>query len=256
MNRAIKVDNSSDYWIDFEGELSIYGFIHWKGEELTHMFWDKKIQFGWEYYYLSKKYGLACSVYPYDNIRDYEQMFTSYKNKFEDKREHNPILFMHVYKQMWAIPSYLFINLNEKPKRIVSANPIIELENLKYRHPNWPVKIALDIGFKTTTIYYYIDNDLFNLGLENKKCREFKYPIDNSDLAYLNTPRLNSFIRDLKKLCFKYGATDFEFENLGLIDFTENGVLLDGEIIYYEDIYDILPDEHRYKPFEEIELDL
>jgi len=37
----------------------------------------------------------------------------------------------------------------------------------------------------------------------------------------------------------------FEFEDLGLNDFSENGVLLDNELVYYEDIADILLAKHQ-----------
>ena len=51
-------------------------------------------------------------------------------------------------------------------------------------------------------------------------------------------------------------AIDFDFEDLGLNDFTENGVLFNDEVLFYEDIYDLLPEEHKYKPFEEIQIEL
>ncbi len=97
-----------------------------------------------------------------------------------------------------------------------------------------------------TELICYIDNDIFNLWIDNKKTKRDPniggkgFWVDNSELAYLNTPRLNSFLRDLKKLCFDYGANKFEFENLGLNDFSEDGVLFDGEVIYYEDTVGLL----------------
>jgi len=64
-------------------------------------------------------------------------------------------------------------------------------------------------------------------------------------LAYLNTPRLNNYLRELKKLCAEFKMNVFEFEDLGLNDFSENGVLLDNELVYYEDIADILLAKHQ-----------
>ncbi|KPH14715.1 hypothetical protein [Chryseobacterium sp. ERMR1:04] len=80
--------------------------------------------------------------------------------------------------------------------------------------------------------------------------------IDNSETAYLNTPRFNSFLRDFIILCFEYGATDLEFDDLEYENISEQGILFGNEIVYYEDIYDLLPEEHKYKPFKEIQVEL
>ncbi|OXB06225.1 hypothetical protein [Flavobacterium pectinovorum] len=239
--KDIKVNNSSDYWYDYEAELSVYGFLRWEKQESLDFFLNAKNSFAWDYICLSNKFGIATSTKYFENIHHFESEFLLYKSMFDDIRYHNPLLFIHTYDESWVFPSILFINNEQQqPEPIVSIDPIIRLEELNSKYTCTPIKVALDIGTKGIQLYYYLDNDIFNLRLENKKCLEFEYPIDNSDLAYLNTQRLNSFLRDLKKLCFKYGANDFEFENLGLNDFSENGVLFDGEVIYYEDIVGLL----------------
>lgn len=239
-NKDIKVSNSSDYWCDFESEVSVYGFFKWEKQESLDFFLNSKIAFAWDYICLSNKFGIAVSTKQFENISHFENEFLIYKSRFSDIRNHNPLLFIHTYNDSWLFPSILFINKEYQPERLVSIDPVLRLEELNSRYTCAPIKVALDIGPKGIQLYYYLDNDLFNLRLENKKCNEFEYAVDNSELAYLNTPRLNSFLRDLKKLCFEYGANKFEFENLGLQDFSENGVLFDGEVIYYEDIIEIL----------------
>lgn len=59
---------------------------------------------------------------------------------------------------------------------------------------------------------------------------------DNSFLAYHNAPRLNSYLRDLKDIWVnKYGWT-FEKEMGWYQAGGENGIWLDGKIVYQEDI--------------------
>jgi hypothetical protein len=74
--------------------------------------------------------------------------------------------------------------------------------------------------------------------------------VDNSELSYLNTPRFNSFLRDLFVLCEKFGG-EVTFENFLESDpqkpfyVIAKGILIDGEVLYYEDVEDIL--EQAYK---------
>lgn len=78
------------------------------------------------------------------------------------------------------------------------------------------------------------------LKLSNSK---FEEHVDNSELALLNTPRFNSFIRDFKDIAIKAGVSwYFESEHE---EVTEQGILLDGELIYYEDIEDLLEDKYK-----------
>lgn len=247
----IKVENPSEYWSDFEGELSVYGFMRWRGNKSLELFFDKIISFVWDYICLSNNYGIATSVKKFKNIQTFESEYELYKSKFDDIRHHNPLLFIHTYNDAWVFPSILFTNIENKSQKIVSIDPILKLDDLKGKYTCPPIKIALDIGLKGVQLHYFLDNDLFNFWIDNNKTKRDPEIggkgcwVDNSDLAYLNTPRLNSFLRDLKKLCFEYGATEFEFENLGLNDFCEDGVMFNGEVIYYEDIVDLLEPHHR-----------
>ncbi|WP_375604933.1 hypothetical protein [Flavobacterium davisii] len=226
----IKFSNSSIYWTDFEGNLSVY----------YHFIWDELgshreiINFIKGYIEIAVKYKIAV---PVNDLNDLViQSMSLYPLYQKDNNN-------------YYYPTYLFINPNDKiAQKIISINPLIPIENSFEKsssHGSIPIRVELLKREDKLELLCYLDNDVFNLGLENNKCREFEYPVDNSELAYLNTPRLNSFLRDLKKLCFEYGATEFEFENLGLNDFCEDGVMFNGEVIYYEDIVDLLEPHHR-----------
>jgi hypothetical protein len=250
----IKVNDSSEYWSDFEGELSIYGYLKWS-ELASKSLLDKIVFFAWDYYCLSQKFGIALPVKVFNDIRHLQMNFDLYKNEFNDFRYHNPMLFMQTEGKNWLFPSYLFVNTEGEPQKIVSIDPFIKLDQIGEKKisssSSMPIRIELTIGLKETQLVYYLDNDIFNSWIDNKKTKRDPEIggkdlwVDNSDLAYLNTPRLNSFLRDLKKLCFEYGATDFEFENLGLNDFCEDGVMFNGKVVYYEDIVELLEPHQR-----------
>lgn len=250
----IKVENPSKYWSDFEGESSVYGFFRWNSNSFN-TFSTELVSFAWDYIRLSQKIGIAMPVKMFESIEHFENEYLQYKSEFEDVREQNPLLFIQSLNNVWLFPSLLFTDTKKAPERIISLDPFLKFEESTSpqisQSSSMPVKVALDIGIKGAQLYYYLDNDIFNFSIDNKKTKQDPEIggkgcwVDNSDLAYLNTPRLNSFLRDLKQLCFKYGATEFEFDNLGLNNFTENGVLFNDEIVFYEDIVDLLEPHQR-----------
>ncbi|RRJ86918.1 hypothetical protein EG240_15650 [Paenimyroides tangerinum] len=247
----IKTENSSKYWTDFESELSAYYHLIWLGETSINDFIINEVNFIKKYMLLTYKYGLVTPIN--GNEQNLLSGYQDYKLSNENKGISGSNLMNYLYNNNQKIdlvyPSKIFTDVNDKlPKKLIGVDPVTELNADIFLHDSYwkfPLRVELWKKENKIEVVLNLDNDIFNLGLENKKCREFEFPVDNSDLAYLNTPRLNSFLRDLKKLCFEYGATDFEFEDLGLNDFTENGVLFDNEIVYYEDIVDILEPYQR-----------
>jgi hypothetical protein len=250
----IKVNNSSEYWSSFDGELTVYGYLKWS-ESASQLLLDKIILFAWDYLCLSNKFGISLPVKSFKDINHLQKEFDLYIKEFNDFRYHNPIFFMQTENNNWLFPSYLFTNIEDQPEKIVCIDPIIKFNQIgdkRISHSSaMPLRVELNIGLKGIHLCYYLDNDIFNSWIDNKKTKRDPEIggkdlwVDNSELAYLNTPRLNSFLRDLKKLCFEYGATEFEFENLGLNDFCEDGVMFSGEVIYYEDIVDMLKPHQR-----------
>lgn len=56
---------------------------------------------------------------------------------------------------------------------------------------------------------------------------------DNTELAKLNTPRLNGFLRDLRKLGNRYGGTWFFESNIQVID--DHAIPINGDVLYYSE---------------------
>ena len=85
--------------------------------------------------------------------------------------------------------------------------------------------------------------------------REFlNNPLDNRPFAYRITPRLNSFVRDMNAFTLNLGGKIY-YDRANQYC-TEEGVLLDGKIIYQEDIDEgrvVPPNEYREMDPETIE---
>ncbi len=248
MREFDKVVNSSNYWCDFESELSIYYHLKWIGEHSINKFISNEMIFFTKYISLCKKYGFAIPL----NCNE-DNFFDLYQQEINKKKGYDMsawyLMFrMYTYGKELVYPSKLFIDIKDISfKNIVNIDPISELKHLEVDNVSFAPPLIIELREKQDEIVLtcYIDNDIFNLELDNKKCHDLDYFVDNSGLAYLNTPRFNSFLRDLKKLCFEYCATDFEFENLGLKDFCEDGVMFNGEVVYYEDIENLLEPHQR-----------
>lgn len=230
---TIKVEKSSNYWVDFEGDSSVYYHIKWNSKAAIEYFNKTYQEFIQRYIQLTNKFRLAITLNKESNSALDEILLSNFYLKDNN----------YIY------PSELFLDSNsEKADLLISIDPkltLIESNKRESSHGSIPLRVELLVRESEIKILCYIDNDIFNLSLDNKKCAPFEYPIDNSDLAYLNTPRLNSFLRDLKKLCFEFGASDFEFEDLGLYDFCEDGVKFGEEVVYYEDIVEMLKPHQR-----------
>ncbi|MFK7031009.1 hypothetical protein [Flavobacterium oreochromis] len=250
----IKVNNPSAYWFDFEGELSIYYHIKWCGKIAVNKLISNELLFFQKYVTLCNKYGFAIPL----NC-DESNLVELYKQEKNKNEVHGIsawyfMFYMYKYGEALVYPSKLFTEVTDKSfKNIVNIDPIFELQNLEDKNISFapPVRIELREKLEEIVLTCYLDNDAFNSWIDNKKTKRDPNIggkgcwVDNSDLAYLNTPRLNSFLRDLKKLCFECGASEFEFENLGLNDFCEDGVMFDGKVVYYEDIVDLLEPYQR-----------
>jgi hypothetical protein len=227
-----KVNKSSNYWCDFEGELSVYYSFVWNNYESIDYFVSNEKEFISKYKLLAIKYGIAIPL---------EDATRTPQNSS----------FLSLYNQngKFFYPTNLFIDVqDEKPYKIISIDPILSLSesDLKFSSDG-SIPFRIELFKKETEIQLlcYIENDIFNLELNNKKSRNFGCSIDNSDLAYLNTPRLNSYLKGLKNLCNEFKVNLFKFENLGLEDYTEDGVLFNNEIVCYEDVSDLLPPKNQ-----------
>ncbi|WP_456314793.1 hypothetical protein [Pseudomonas shirazensis] len=125
-------------------------------------------------------------------------------------------------------------------------------------------KIADIDGISLGSYYIGLRTNAFFSILESWNSNGEQVFIDNSELAYLNTTRLNSYIRDLTILMFEFCDNEFAFSDEHPT-YDKNGkselydgiyLLIKGEVLFYEDIYELLSEEHKYKPFEQIQVEL
>ncbi len=217
------------------------------------------------YFQLTKKYGILV---PYKNS-DNEILRSIQDNENKNIFGITSIYYYNVDKNRYAIfPSWLFIkendhinlkfvydiaNLNNLPKSNLQSPVKLQgtSQSTKTKLPYTSIVLNTNVFFKTffySKHLYTKNNNLDYSGFIGKE-------IDNSDMVYLNTTRFNSFLRDLKRLN-KICGSIFKYECFPDDYTTENGILVNNEIIFYEDVYDILPEEHKYKPFEEIQIEL
>lgn len=236
MEKKYSTNQTSDYWVDFEGELSVYYHFVWNELDSIAYFLSNEKEFVEGFTYIAQKYGIAV---PINNIDHFIASNCSFYSLYQKGDRH-------------FYPTDIFTNVDdEKPQRLISVNPLLSLSESQLKvnsHGSIPFRVEIFKKTEEIKLLCYLDNDIFNKTLYNKKVyalTKSTIPIDNSELAYLNTPRLNSYLRELKKLCAEFKMNSFEFENLGLANFSENGVLFDDELIYYEDISDILLAKHR-----------
>jgi hypothetical protein len=236
MGKKYFANKPSDYWGDFEGDLSVYYHFVWNEPDSMAYFLSNEKEFAERFIYIAQKYGIAV---PINGIDYFIASNCSFYSLYEKGDKH-------------FYPSDIFTNVeDEKPQRLISVDPLLSLSESELKsssHGSIPFRVEIFKRTKEIKVLCYLDNDIFNKRLYNKKVYDLTkstLSIDNSELAYLNTPRLNSYLRELKKLCAEFKMNVFEFEDLGLEDFSENGVLLGNEVIYYEDIVDILLPKHQ-----------
>ncbi|NRB54205.1 MAG: hypothetical protein HRU41_41540 [Saprospiraceae bacterium] len=108
-----------------------------------------------------------------------------------------------------------------------SANPVISVysNNIKFDgNEDQTLEIIIE---SHSDIWYEKNLDLIDPSIF----------LDNRENAFLNTPRLNSFIREIEEELNKYG-TRFKKADEGNIfeeEISDNGVLLGGKLLYIDD---------------------
>ncbi len=252
-----KINNISKYWKEIDYDVSSY-IIVWDNKESRFFLENNNKEFLFSYILLSYKYGILLpnNLQLNDNLTEnIYDLLDNEKTIFPDNWINFSFNKLYSYTNGLLYQSILFVNDNNelKPEKIVNADLLITYQDIILNNNDSvyaePVKILFFRNYFSITF----GNDAFFEKLNNKKTTGI---VDNSETAYLNTPRFNSFLRDFIILCFEYGATDFNFEWLGDENISEKGILFGDEVVYYEDIYDLLPEEHKYKLFEEIQVEM
>lgn len=251
------INNTSEYWAEMDFDVSSY-CIRWDTEKAKQYLEVNGTDFIYRYVLLANKYGILLPhhIKMSDHIKeDVLNLIKTDKTIYSKDWINFRINNLYIYGKELLYNSYIYTQRNSiiKLEEIVNADLLITYQDVIFNNNNSiyaePVKITF---FKN---YFYITfcSDAFFDELSNDNSDVI---IDNSETAYLNTPRFNSFLRDFIILCFEYGATDLEFDDLKYENISEQGILFGNEIVYYEDIYDLLPEEHKYKPFKEIHVEL
>lgn len=264
VKNIIKTPNTSNFWSDLENEL-VWFFVKWDDKSNQEELIRNQSEFIYKYSLLTIKYGIL--------IPNFDE-FSNLYGKILQLVEKSDIIFptdwiplninkLYIKGDELLCSSILFTqkDLLIKPERIVNVDLLYNYDNVlnsdSYAYP-------INFCFFKNYIYLTICNDIFFLDIINPKTISNEitngFYVDNSELAYLNTPRFNSFLRDFKILCFEFSATEYISEVHDYYNhkesISENGILFNNEIIYYEDIYDLLPENLKYKEFENIKIEL
>ena len=260
-----KVKDSSKYWLDWDYDTINY-HISWDKNQVGFLL-KNQVDFLLKYTLLTFKYGIC--VIPFENINVVELRGEIERTVSFKKFSTNtwiPLCFNALYeKYNYIKPSYLFLGEKKELFNIVNLPLLLTFEEVLNKRNNesdygYPVGIEF---FQDSLSINFTSNALLPILYGQKTGWETRY-IDNSDLAYLNGTRFNSFLRDLKILCFQYGATklkhredylDYIIPNPLKIN-SEEGILFGDEVLYYEDIYEILPKRYKFTPFKEVQLEL
>ncbi len=109
-------------------------------------------------------------------------------------------------------------------------------------------------------IYFELKSNCFFNTIDKVYIDNIPQIIDNTRLAFLNTPRINSYLRGLSYLMFEYGAKFEEFSNYNegedssSIQFKDSKITIKEEILFQEDINMNIEPNILYNPLETIEL--
>lgn len=194
------------------------------------------------------KYGIY-ELFPHDRLFDNENLKLSYK---EDRLSHfwanvrGKNVYSILQTHQWIKNKSSGMNLNEKypkslyytydssvvSKRIHSSDitPLITVysdafrfDKKKEQHLEIIIESYFDIWYEE--VYYFKDMNVTKSNIEDCK---------------LNTPRLNSFLRDIEIELTKYNSNlDHDIEGSIYKNFrTKNRILIRKEVIYQEDITD------------------
>lgn len=251
-----KINNTSEYWKEMDYDVSAFN-ISWNTKESQMFLEHKTSDFICSYILLTYKYGILLP-HNITELTNLKQVINEINVESEsiDSSIWKKFNYLYSYNNNLLYHSLLFVQKGRYEKifaeKIVNADLLLTYEDILNMNDNFYAEPATIIFFKN---YFFLtfNADAFFDELSNDNADIL---IDNSETAYLNTPRFNSFLRDFIILCFEYGATDVKFEKLHYENITEQGILFRNEIVYYEDIYDLLPEEHKYKPFKEINIKL
>ncbi|WP_367392019.1 hypothetical protein [Lewinella sp. LCG006] len=262
------IDSNKNVWSNYDYPVLTYN-IYLEIEQSSAI--NIVDQFSKEFLVLSHKYGFLLNSDK--SLFDLLQYYNNKKDEINKLGKHIPSLLdiyalsnepggpaIYVNKMhFWGLEGleYAFVLELAKYLRKYEVSPFVsyspdDINNNKY-YPFYPLdcnglkpKIVLDqsiVNFSFRIASY------LSIWFETTRTSEGVFH-DNKILAYRNTPRLNSFLRDLRQLVDKYGCK-WEFESEGKLlhynyrwdysfpfesVYNDHCIPLDGKIIYQEDI--------------------
>jgi hypothetical protein len=253
-----QVPNPSNYWSDFESD-TVYYIFKWSGTTAQKTLETREKDFLTAFASLTFKYGIALPHY--NDLSEVDKWLDTLETHVDMAYPENWIHFrfneLYQSHDKLGNSSILFV----KNKDGISRKRIVNLETLAtfeetVDNPGNGSAYPVHIDFFKDQITLRIQNDVFFTELDNKKTKSDESLgakgnwVDNAELATLNTPRFNSFLNEFKILALQYGA-EFLFENYYDNEgepprfFTEEGILMEGEIVCYEDVMSVLPEKFQ-----------
>lgn len=211
---------------------------------------DVKIEFVDSYSKISKKYGFGII----SNLLEQEDS-TYFENTIKelDPRRFFARLFLDVGAKKVVFPC-VWYHFNENNNAVCSMNsdkfnPLLEIECLYA-----PSILQYGLTFRLNECNFLPEYLIWDRHKSKERI------VDNRDLYYLNTTRYNSYIREVKKLLKRIGITKSYFDAL-IGEFSkdtyfneEEFIKISGEVLYYEDVYNLLKDNEKYRSFEKFNL--
>lgn len=244
-----EIDNPLDHWKGFEDYALWY--FYWDAKDAVEYLNIYKETFYRKYIELTKKWGILIPTLEFFkqelNIQDVASVAL---NKGDQGGMARWLRLSSMYilesKNVIAYPTLMFIKDSGgeiKSRVLVDVNRMLEVNYIDDQGLDELVKIWVSVNDSAACIYVILRSNAFYSSVWNKNARNY---VDNYELALLNTPRFNSFLRDLKNLCFEFKATNSKFDNCLLEhEQNQNGILLQNEIIFYEDVAGMIPNDFR-----------
>ena len=193
------------------------------------------------------------SVNDFLNDNEILSKFISNKRFYMESLEQSTLEIPKLYTTV-PFPDGDRIEMIRLPLVSSEKEPSIQYIVYIYIGINFKEKSPFYVGFSSHSDIWW--PDLHAIAPEGA-LRVYEYldiPLDNRPFAYRITPRLNSFLRDMNAITSNLGGNIY-YEKVNQYC-TEEGVLLDGKIIYQEDIDEgrvVPPNEYREMDPETIE---
>ncbi|WP_428743097.1 hypothetical protein [Tenacibaculum sp.] len=241
---AIKLNNSSDFWYYHdEYELGTWSFAKIRNADFIDLNLFIKT-----YISITEKYRILLPTSKNKEFKSISDLYTIEEGGTK-KSIYKSLVFLKKRDEIVAEELFDLRQIKHETDEIedLGINPVIS--NLSIANssaislPGSYISVNTD-GFKEVLDFNKDDYTLYDEKVDQNNIKKANISgIDNSDLMFLNTPRFNSFLRDLKKL---YSIFNSEIViNKNNTQINENGIFIGNEIVYYEDILELIDAKYQ-----------